>query len=113
MICNRRDWRNNEGITLSIDEAIMTMTVKLDAALEMDLRQRSAARGQSASALIREALTLYLESSPAPTRSAYEAGQHLFGKYRGPEDLSARRKDLFAEVLTDNRRRRKAEPERG
>ena len=91
----------------------MTMTVKLDPALEQGLRQRSAATDRSASELIREALTLYLESSPAPTRSAYEAGQHLFGKHRGSADLASRRKTHFADALTDKQRRRTAGPGRG
>lgn len=88
----------------------MTMTVKLDPALERTLRLRSAATSQSASELIRQALTLYLESSPAPAQSAYEVGQHLFGKHRGPTDLASKRKAHFADALADKQRRRTSEP---
>jgi hypothetical protein len=89
----------------------MTMTVKLAPALELDLRQRSAALGRPASELIREALQTYLDTTPAPTSSAYEAGRDLFGKHSGPANLANDRKALYAELIVNKQARRaKASP---
>lgn len=79
----------------------MTMTVKLDPALEQRLRQRSAALGRPASDIIREALQAWLLSSPEPETSAYALGSDLFGRHRGPADLATRRKQVAADVWAD------------
>ena len=76
----------------------MTMTVKLDPALEQRLRRQSAALGRPASELIREALLAYLDTSPAQPPSAYALGSDLFGRFSGPADLASRRKSAVAEV---------------
>ena len=76
----------------------MTMTVKLDPALEQRLRQRSAALGRPASEIIREALQAWLQSSPAPETSAFALGSDLFGRHRGPADLATRRKLVAVDV---------------
>jgi len=79
----------------------MTMTVKLDAALEQRLRRRSAALGRPASELIREALQAYLANTPEPEMSAYALGRDLFGRYSGPPDLASRRRQILAEVWAE------------
>jgi hypothetical protein len=80
---------------------MMTMTVKLAPALEQGLRQRSVALGKPASELIRDALQIYLDSTPAPARSAFELGQGLFGQHAGPADLAAARKMAFAKLVAE------------
>ena len=52
----------------------MTMTIKLAPEMEQQLRRRSAMLGKPASALSREALTAYLESSADLEASAYALG---------------------------------------
>lgn len=79
----------------------MTMTVKLDPALEQRLRQRSAALGRPASEIIREALQAWLLSSPEPETSAYALGSDLFGRHRGPPDLASRRKQVAVDIGAD------------
>lgn len=91
----------------------MTMTVKLDPPLERALRTRSAALGVSASALMREALQLYLSQTEPPAPSAYELGVDLFGRYAGPADLAARRKEHWQDVLVDKQAARVRPASRG
>jgi Arc/MetJ-type ribon-helix-helix transcriptional regulator len=79
----------------------MTMTVKLPAALEQGLRQRSAALGRPASELMRDALRAYLSDTKASATSAYELGQDLFGLHGGPVDLAANRKEVLLEVWAE------------
>lgn len=76
----------------------MTMTVKLDPALEQRLRQRSAALGRPASEIIRDALQAWLQDTPAPETSAYALGYDLFGRHRGPANLARQHKQAVAEV---------------
>lgn len=76
----------------------MTMTVKLDPALEASLRQRSAALGRPASELIREALQAWLDNTPDTLPSAAALGSDLFGRYSGPADLASARKQLLADA---------------
>ena len=79
----------------------MTMTIKLAPAMEQQLRRRSAALGQPASALIREALAAYLASSAPAKASAYSLGAHVFGRHRGAPDLAESRKARTAEAWAD------------
>jgi hypothetical protein len=90
----------------------MTMTVKLAATMEQDLRQRSAALGRPASELIREALQAYLSVEPPARLSAYAAGEGLFGKHHGPADLASTRKHAAADVWADKHSQRSAKPRR-
>ena len=85
----------------------MTMTVKLPAALEQDLRSRSAVLGVPASALIREALEAYLATHSAHATSAFALGEDLFGRHNGPPDLATARKALLGDALTEKRRARR------
>ncbi|MFZ4624803.1 MAG: CopG family ribbon-helix-helix protein [Rhodoferax sp.] len=70
----------------------MTLTVKLDDALEHALRSRCKALGRSASALMRDALQAYLTQTEPTPASSYALGQDLFGKHAGPVDLASQRK---------------------
>jgi len=85
----------------------MTVTVKLDAVLEEQLRRRAAMTGCTTSEVIRSALQAYLtqpERAQAP--SAFSLGQDLFGKHRGPSNLAARRKQALAEAVAERHQRR-------
>ena len=85
----------------------MTVTVKLDAQLEEQLRRHAALAGLTASDVIRSALVAYLAQPATPQQpSAYELGQSLFGRHRGPADLAERRKATLAKVLTERHARR-------
>jgi plasmid stability protein len=84
----------------------MTVTVKLDAALEAQLRQRAAASGRSTSEVIRAALAAYLaqpEAAPAP--SAHALGEDLFGRHRGAPDLATNRKRELARLWAEKQAR--------
>jgi hypothetical protein len=74
------------------------MTIKLAPDMEQQLRQRSAALGLPASALIREALANYLSTNAPPRASAYELGADLFGRHRGDPDLATTRKAVLADI---------------
>jgi predicted DNA-binding protein len=76
----------------------MTMTVKLEPALEQSLRQRSAALGRPASEIIREALQAWLDNSRDQPASAFALGRDLFGRHDGPAGLSSKRKQHAADV---------------
>lgn len=91
----------------------MTMTIKLAPELEQTLRQRSAALGRPASALIREALQSWLDATPAPAASAYALGEHLFGRHRGPPQLAATRKQALIEAWDAKQARRVRGARRG
>jgi predicted DNA-binding protein len=85
----------------------MTMTFKLGPELERKLRQRSAAVRRPASAIVREALAGYLAGAVPAETSAYSLGADLFGRHRGPADLSERRKEHFAEIIAGKQRARR------
>lgn len=80
---------------------MMTMTVKLDAALEARLRRHCAALDVPASQVIREALVQWLERAPESQPSAYALGADLFGRHAGPADLAGSRKPSLAELWAD------------
>lgn len=86
----------------------MTVTVKLDAALEERLRQRAAASGSTTSDVVRQALLAYLDTPAghAP-RSAHALGADLFGRHRGAPDLAEQRKDLIADAWAEKHRARR------
>ncbi len=87
----------------------MTVTIKLDTALEEQLRQRAARTGRSTSDVVRAALQLYLEQPDAgPARSAFELGADLFGRHRGNADLATQRKRVLTEAWGDRHARRGA-----
>ena len=86
----------------------MTLTVKLDAAMEQALRQRSAALGRSVSDVVRDALRSYLDTPDHPASSPYALGHDLFGRHRGPADLAEHRKDEVAALWAGKQDRRAA-----
>ncbi len=79
----------------------MTMTIKLAPEMEQRLRRRTAALGKPASALIREALAVYLGASAQADASAYEIGADLFGRHGGSVDLAEARKARVAGAWAD------------
>jgi len=83
----------------------MTLTVKLDPAMEQALARRSAERGVPKSVVVKQALAEYLAREPV---SAYEAGKDLFGRHgSGERDLSVRRRERYAELIDAKHRRRR------
>lgn len=87
----------------------MTVTIKLDALLEGQLRQRASSTGRSTSDVVRAALQAYLAlPEPGPPRSAYELGADLFGRHAGPANLAAARKRAVADDWAERHARRGA-----
>ncbi|MFN9744766.1 MAG: ribbon-helix-helix protein, CopG family [Betaproteobacteria bacterium] len=86
----------------------MTVTIKLDPALEEQLRQRAQASGRSTSDVVRAALQLYLaqDETAGPPRSAHDLGVDLFGRHAGPVDLATRRRLGFAAGAAERHARR-------
>lgn len=75
----------------------VTITVKLDATLEEQLRRRAAGTGRSTSEVIRAALAAYLQQTDQEAvPSAYVLGRDLFGRFAGDPDLAQNRKRLLA-----------------
>jgi Arc/MetJ-type ribon-helix-helix transcriptional regulator len=85
----------------------MTITVKLDAALEAQLRRRAAMGGCTTSEVIRSALQAYLAMQDrAMPPSAYSLGQDLFGRHQGARELASQRKQALADALAERHQRR-------
>jgi hypothetical protein len=83
----------------------VTLTVKLDAELELALARRCAEGGVPKSVVVKLALAEYLAKQPL---SAYEAGKDLFGRHgSGDGSLSVRRRERYAELVDAKRRRRR------
>jgi Arc/MetJ-type ribon-helix-helix transcriptional regulator len=84
----------------------MTITIRLPAKLEADLRTRLGTRRAKLSDFVREAIAEKLEREPAKPTSAYDYGKDVFGKHgSGRHDLSANRKAILSEVLRAKHRR--------
>lgn len=87
----------------------MTITVKLDPALEQRLRQCAAGSGRSTSEVIRVALAAYLERPDAAAApSAFALGCDLFGRFGHDPGLAQNGKRLLDEIWSakhDARRR--------
>lgn len=87
----------------------MTVTIKLDPALEEQLRQRAHASGRSTSDVVRAALQRYLaqdDDESGPPRSPFELGADLFGRHAGPPDLATRRRLGFVAAAAERHARR-------
>jgi Arc/MetJ-type ribon-helix-helix transcriptional regulator len=85
----------------------MTVTIKLDTALEEQLRQRATASGRSTSDVVRAALQLYLsQPDEGAARSPFDLGADLFGKHAGPVDLAEQRKAAYAAAAAERHARR-------
>lgn len=81
----------------------MTVSVKLETALEAQLRRHAAATGRTTSEVLRAALVAYLERGEAPARSAYELGASVFGRHRGAPELATNRKRELIELWSAKR----------
>jgi hypothetical protein len=78
----------------------VTITIRLPAKLETDLRRRLDRRDIRLSDFVRDAIAEKLEREPARPASAYDLGKDLFGKYRsGRRDLGSNRKAILNEML--------------
>ena len=85
----------------------MTVTIKLETALEEQLRQRASATGRSTSEVVRAALQAYLaQDEGGPLRSAFNLGAELFGRHRGPVNLAQDRKRALADAWGERQSRR-------
>jgi len=87
----------------------MTLTVRLPADLDEQLRSRAASQGVKVSDFVRTAIAEKLEREPARKLSAYELGKDVFGCYElgGPDDSTrARRKALIGEAIDAKHARR-------
>ena len=85
----------------------MTVTIKLDAVLEEQLRQRAHSSGRSTSDVMRAALQAYLAQPEAgPARSAFDLGADLFGRHGGASDLASHRKRRVEEAWDARHARR-------
>jgi hypothetical protein len=75
----------------------MTVSLRLDDALDRKLAALAKAKGVSKSELIRTCLSEYLADADRQ-RTAWELGKDLFGCYRsGRSDLSVRAKEIARE----------------
>jgi hypothetical protein len=84
----------------------MTITIRLPAKLEIDLRTRLGARRTRLSDFVRDAIAEKLEREATGRPSSYDLGKDLFGRYgSGSDDLSTSRKTILSEVLRAKRRR--------
>jgi len=74
------------------------ITLRLDPRLEQQLNYTAKNLGLTKSELIRKSLVDYFKK--IETKSAWESGQDLFGKYSsGRNDLSSNRKELLKNKL--------------
>ena len=77
----------------------MTVTVKLEALLEEQLRRHAAAAGLTTSDVIRSALQAYLDAPEAARApSAFALGSDLFGRYSAEPTLAQGRKKALADI---------------
>ena len=79
------------------------VSIRLDDETESLLRRLARSRGQTRSALMRDAVAVLAERESAgvdPLRRPYEAMSHLIGCVRGgPSDLSTRTGERFRRLL--------------
>jgi len=84
----------------------MTITIRLPAKLEADLRTRLGTRRTKLSDFVRDAIAEKLEREPTKPTSPYDLGKNIFGKHgSGRHDLSTNRKSILNEVLRAKHRR--------
>jgi Arc/MetJ-type ribon-helix-helix transcriptional regulator len=83
----------------------MTVTVRLDEAMEAKVRRLLEQKGGSVSDFIRAAIAEKLEREAAkPT--PYELGKHLFGRHgSGRSDLASNSEQILREMFRARRRR--------
>jgi len=84
----------------------MTITIRLPAKLEADLRTRLGAHRAKLSDFVRDAIAEKLEREPIKPTSPYDLGKDIFGKHgSGQPDLSTNRKSILNEALRAKHRR--------
>lgn len=85
----------------------MSISVRLDAKTEGQLRRIARQRGVSKSEVIREAIKLLANGeSEKKTFRPYDALAHLIGSVQGgPQDLSEQTGQKFREILIQKHRR--------
>lgn len=85
----------------------MTITVRIPDDIEAKLRARLEASDVPLSEFVRMAIAEKLEREPQPeSKSAYELGKHLFGKYSsGRSDISENADRIVAEIIDAKHRR--------
>lgn len=67
---------------------MVPVSLKMPARLAAQVRAAARERGLSKSALIREAIEIYLTSDAPPVPSALDMATDLVGAWEGPPDLS-------------------------
>lgn len=78
------------------DEARMVeTTISLDDDVALRLEQLARASGRSSDELLREAVAIYLRSTPPPLRSIPGAGAFRSGR----SDVSERAEELLGEIM--------------
>jgi Arc/MetJ-type ribon-helix-helix transcriptional regulator len=84
----------------------MTVSLRLDEALEAELRRRLARNGIPLSDFVRQAIREKLARDAESADDPYTLGQHLFGRHAsGERDRSQRRKQIVRERLDARHRR--------
>jgi len=79
------------------------ITLRLDPKLEQQVNYTAKHLGLSKSEFIRKSLVYYIET--LGTKSAWESGQDLFGKYAsGLKELSSNRKELLKDKMQAKRK---------
>lgn len=85
----------------------MPLSVRLEPKLEQQLAAYSVETGKNKSEIVKQALTDFL-AKEVPTKSSYELGKDLFGKYgSGKSDLATRRKEYLRDILSEKHARRR------
>lgn len=79
----------------------MTITIRLPEKLEAKLRARLQGGDTPLSDYVREAIAEKLEREPAPAKpSAFELGQHLFGKFSSDRsDLAENADEIVKDII--------------
>jgi len=73
---------------------MITISLKIPAAVDRRLRRIAEKRGTTRSAVIREAAERFAREEPAPADSCLAMASDLIGRVEGPADLSCNKKRL-------------------
>lgn len=83
----------------------MTLSIRLEPKLEQQLAAYSVETGKNKSEIVKQALTNFL-AKEVPTKSSYELGKDLFGKYgSGKSDLATRHSEYLKIILQAKHKR--------
>lgn len=80
----------------------MTLSVRLESALERRLLDYSTEQGVSKSEVVKQSLEAFF-AQKIPKKTAWELGKHLFGRHDvdAPTDLSVNHAQHYADVLSE------------